>query len=98
MYGLIGKMLAAPGKREELIGILMESTGEMPGCLNYIVARDLTDENAIWISEVWDSKENHAASLQIPEVRAAIARAMPIIAGFAEQFETEPVGGVGLQG
>jgi len=98
MYGLIGKMLAAPGKREELIAILMESTGEMPGCLSYIVARDPGDENAIWISEVWDSKENHAASLQIPEVRAAIARAMPIIAGFAEQFETEPVGGVGLPG
>jgi quinol monooxygenase YgiN len=96
MYGLIGKMLAAPGKREELVAILMESTGEMPGCLNYIVARDSKDENAIWISEVWDSKESHAASLQIPEVRAVIARAMPIIAGFAEQFETEPVGGVGL--
>lgn len=96
MYGLIGKMLAAPGKREELVAILMESTGEMPGCLNYIVARDPKEENAIWISEVWDSKESHAASLQIPEVRAVIARAMPIIAGFAEQFETEPVGGVGL--
>lgn len=96
MYGLIGKMLAAPGKREELLSILMESTGDMPGCLNYVVARDPADENGIWISEVWTNKDSHGASLQLPQVQAAIARARPIIAGFADQFETEPVGGVGL--
>ena len=31
MFGLIGKMRAAPGKRDELIAILLESTGAMPG-------------------------------------------------------------------
>jgi quinol monooxygenase YgiN len=96
MFGLIGKMLAAPGQRDTLIGILLESTTAMPGCLSYIIAKDVKDENAIWISEVWDSKDSHAASLTLPEVKAAIAKARPLIAGFGDYFTTEPVGGVGL--
>lgn len=96
MYGLIGKMKAAPGKRDELVAILLEPHEGMPGCLSYIVATDPGDADAVWITEVWDSKENHAASLQIPHVKDQIGRAMPIIAGFGEHFETEPLGGVGL--
>jgi hypothetical protein len=30
MYGLIGKMIAAPGRRDELIAILLESVTNMP--------------------------------------------------------------------
>jgi quinol monooxygenase YgiN len=96
MYGLIGKMLAAPGQRDTLIAILLESTTNMPGCLSYIVAKDVKDENTIWISEVWDNKDSHAASLTLPEVKAAIGKARPLIAGFGDYFTTEPVGGVGL--
>ena len=96
MFGLIGKMMAAPGQRDALIGILLESTTTMPGCLSYIVAKDVKDENAIWISEVWDNKDSHAASLTLPEVKAAIAKARPLIAGFGDYSTTEPVGGVGL--
>ena len=97
MYGLIGRMTAAEGERENLIAILLEGSGEMPGCLSYIVAKDATDENAIWITEVWDSKKSHQNSLALPSVQEAIAKARPIIAGFGpERFETEPMGGQGL--
>ena len=40
MHGLIGKMTAAEGKRDDLIAILLRGTKEMPGCLSYIVAKD----------------------------------------------------------
>jgi quinol monooxygenase YgiN len=96
MYGLIGQMKAAPGKRDDLVAILREGTEAMPGCLSYILALDPTDADAIWITEVWTDKESHAASLKLPSVQAAIARARPIIAGFGHRFETVPVGGVGL--
>ena len=82
MYGLIGKATCVPGKRDEFIGILLEGVGAMPGCLSYVVARDPTDADAIWITEVWDSKESHAASLQLPAIREAIKRGRPLIAGF----------------
>jgi quinol monooxygenase YgiN len=96
MYGLIGKMLAAPGKREELLAILLDNSQAMPGCLSYIVARDPASEDGIWITEVWDSRDTHQGSLQLPHVQAMIGKARPIIAGFGERFETEPLGGVGL--
>ena len=98
MYGLIGRMKAVPGQRDVLAAILLEGTGEMPGCLSYIVARDPADADALWITEVWDSADSHRASLQLPAVQAAIVRGRPLIAGFDSQTETEPLGGVGLAG
>jgi quinol monooxygenase YgiN len=68
----------------------------MPGCLSYVVARDPVDADAIWITEVWASEADHAASLQLPAVQAAIAQGRPLIAGFGERYTTEPVGGHGL--
>lgn len=97
MYGLIGKITTAPGKREEFIGILLSGTKAMPGCLSYIVARDTTDAEGIWVTEVWDSKDSHAASLSLPSVREAIAKGKPLIAGFSNRVETVPVGGQGLK-
>lgn len=96
MYGLIGKLLAVPGKRAELMEILLESADEMPGCLSYIVAEDTADVNAFWVTEVWESPEHHRASLSLPSVQNAIARGRPLIAGFGERFETRPIGGHGL--
>lgn len=96
MYGLIGKMLAVAGERDALIDILLEGVGDMPGCLSYVVARDLQDPDAIWITEVWDSQESHEASLSLPSVQEAIGKGRPLIAGFGERFVTEPVGGHGL--
>lgn len=98
MYGLIGKMLAAPGQRDALVAILLDGTTQMPGCRSYIVATDPADENAIWITEVWDDAASHKASLSLPAVQAAIAKARPIIAGFGERFVTTPLGGAGLTG
>ncbi|UYO00758.1 MAG: antibiotic biosynthesis monooxygenase [Devosia sp.] len=96
MYGLIGKILAAPGRRDDLLAIMLDGAVPMEGCRSYIIARDPASEDGIWITEVWDSKELHAASLQIPAVRETISKAKPIIAGFGERFETEPMGGQGL--
>ena len=96
MYGLIGKMIAVTDKRDELIAILLAGTSRMPGCLSYIVAKDASDVNAIWITEVWDSKASHDASLSLPSVKDAIAKGRPLIAGFSDSVATMPVGGYGL--
>ena len=74
MYGLIGKMTTAPGKRDEVIAILVGVAANMPGCLSYIIAKDIKDADAIWISEAWDSKASHDASLSLPSVKATIAK------------------------
>lgn len=96
MYGLIGKMLAQKGKGDELLAIMLDGQVPMPGCRSYVIARDPANADALWITEVWDDKESHAASLHLPAVQATIARARPLIAGFGEHFETEPAGGIGI--
>ncbi len=96
MYGLIGKMMAAPGQRDELAEILLEGTEDMPGCLSYVIALDPADVDALWITEVWDSQGSHEASLALPAVRQAIEKGRPLIAGFGERTITQPIGGHGL--
>ena len=96
MYGIIGKMSVVAGQRDALIKILIEGVASMPGCQSYIVAKDHSDSNAIWITEVWDSQASHQSSLSLASVQNAIAVGRPMIAGFGERFETIPVGGHGL--
>lgn len=96
MYGLIGKIETAPGRRDELIAILIEGVAGMPGCLSYVAAKDQRDQNAIWVTEVWDSRESHAGSLALPSVQTAIEKGKPLIVGIGERIETTPIGGQGL--
>lgn len=96
MYGLIGKILAVEGQRDALADILLDGMRDMPGCLSYVVAKDPQDENALWVTEVWGSGEAHRASLSLASVQDAIARGKPLIAGFGERIETQPLGGHGL--
>lgn len=98
LHGLIGKMKAQPGKRAELVALLTGGTADMPGCLAYIVAEDAKDEDGIWISEVWLTRQHHVDSLKLPAVRDSIAKGRPLIAGFEMHVETRPVGGAGIGG
>lgn len=92
-YGMIGKMTAVAGKRDELVAILGAGVDAMPGCLAYLVAEDAKHPDSIWITEIWDSKASHEASLQLPAVREAIAKGRPLIAGFELSVETRPLPG-----
>ena len=91
-FGLIGKIKARPGQRDALLAVLTGDWGEMPGCAAYLIARDVADSDAIWVSEVWQSREAHKASLELPGVKDAIARGRPLIAGFEMSVETRPLG------
>ena len=96
MWGLIAKITLLPGKRDEIIEILKESAADMPGCLSYVVAKDTSDENAIWVTEVWDSVSSHDASLSLPAVKNAIPRGKALVSSFEKIAVTNPVWGAGL--
>lgn len=91
-YGLIGQMMAKPGKRAELAAILLEGTGDMPGNMGYVVGEDSANADALWIVEIWQTKDAHAQSLNLPGVQASIAKGRPLIAGFGQRFEFKPLG------
>jgi quinol monooxygenase YgiN len=90
MYGLISRIRATKGKRGELAAILA-GVGDMPGCSSYQVGLEVSDPDALWVTEVWQSAQAHAASLELPFVRAAIERGKPLIASFDQRIEIEPV-------
>lgn len=96
MYGLIVKMTIVPGKRDEMVRVLQESAAGMPGCFSYVVAKDATNENALWVTEVWDSQASHDAALSLPAVKASIPQGRALVSNFERVAATVPVWGVGL--
>lgn len=56
MYGLITQFLTTPENREALVAVLVAGSKDMPGCLSYVVAKDATKADTIWITEVWQTK------------------------------------------
>ncbi|MGW3917210.1 hypothetical protein ACWEBX_37820 [Streptomyces sp. NPDC005070] len=50
----------------------------------------------IWVTEVWQSKDHHDASLELPEANAAIGKAMPLLTGEFTRQELSVAGGLGL--
>jgi quinol monooxygenase YgiN len=97
-YGYIGSMKTTPGHREEVAATLTagaESLRDL-GCQLYLVGASDTDSETIWVSEVWDSKEHHDASLETPETKAAIAKVMPMLTGEFTRQELTVLGGLGV--
>jgi quinol monooxygenase YgiN len=91
-YGMIGKITATAGRGRDLAALLMAGAGGMPGCRAYLVALDAANPDVVWVTETWDSKAAHAASLKLPAVQAAIRKARPIMAGFETVAELNPLG------
>lgn len=97
-FGLHGTLKAKPGERDRLLAVLLDAANgasAMPGCRLYVVSLVPDDADAIAVTEIWDDKAAHDASLSLESVRATIARARPFIAGFGSSSSFTPVGGVG---
>jgi quinol monooxygenase YgiN len=98
-FGLHGKLTAQPGQRDALVEILLQAAdllGSAPGCEIYFVSTSLTEPDAIWVTEVWRSETDHAASLGYPGVKELIVKAKPLIASMSDSARTMPIGGKGL--
>ena len=100
-YRLHGKLTATSGNGDKLAGILLQAAqlvSTAKGCQLYLVSRDQSDLDSVWVTEVWDSKQDHDDSLQVAGVRERIAQAMPMLAGRPEKGqELEVLGGAGLR-
>ena len=98
-FGMFVKVIAHQGQREALVRHLLTAAdlvGKAQGCELYVVHTSPTEPDTVWVTEVWRSKADHAASLSINGVRELIAKARPLIAEMSEPILTIPVGGKGL--
>jgi len=99
-FALCGKMAAHAGKRDALTAVMKEAlsgVSKVPGCLLYLVFEDLEDENCLWITEIWTSKEAHDSSLKDPSVLRTISMAREYL-DFSRmtQAKLNPLFGVGM--
>jgi quinol monooxygenase YgiN len=96
-YFLYGKFTVKAGLAEELVTILLEASrlvSTAKGCRLYIIGKDSNDKNSVWVTEVWDSKEDHDNSLKVEGVKELISKAMPMFAEQPQKIkELEIVGG-----
>ena len=99
-YGLFGKLKATAGNGDQLASILLEASRLMataPGCHVYIVSRDVQDDTLVWITEVWDTEQDHDNSLNVAGVNQLISRAIPLLEGKPESgIKLTVLGGKGL--
>lgn len=93
-YINVGTLKAHPGKAAEVVEILTDPAADLGahGCLNYDVGLDQDDPDTVLVAERWESADAHAASLGLPEVQAAIRRAMPLLTGEMGGWRFEVVG------
>ncbi|WP_152395716.1 putative quinol monooxygenase [Paenibacillus guangzhouensis] len=95
---LFGQLKANPGQRDELAQTMLanvETLRNMEGCIYYILNESIDDPDLLWIMEMWENADAHAASLKNENVRALIERCRPLIAG-GSAIPVRPIGGKGL--
>jgi quinol monooxygenase YgiN len=99
-YFLHGKLTAKSGHRDELAAILIEASqlvSTAKGCKLYVIGKAESAPNDVYVTEIWESKEDHDNSLKLEGVRALIMKAMPLIDGQPTKGqELEIVGGTGI--
>ncbi|MBC5992385.1 putative quinol monooxygenase [Pontibacter cellulosilyticus] len=97
-YGLHGKLQAKDGNGDALAAILLQASqlvSTAKGCHLYLVSKDAQNPDSIWITEVWNSKEDHDNSLQLDGVGALISQAIPLMADKPTKgLELEVLGGL----
>jgi quinol monooxygenase YgiN len=98
LYGYIGSMRVKPGHRDDVAAILVSASAGLRelGCQLYVVSLSQSDDDVIWVSEVWLTKQEHDASLQTAEAREAIDKAMPMLTGEFTSQELTVAGGLGI--
>ncbi len=78
-----GTLGTKPGKRDELVAQLVRRNEALRalGCQLYEVGTNAEQPDTVFVVEIWDSAAAHSASLQDPDVAAAITAARPLLDG-----------------
>jgi len=94
VFANAGTLGAARGRRDELVAHLTRRNPALAaaGCLLYEVGVDDGEPDTVFVIELWASAAAHRASLALPEVRASIEAARPLLSGVFGGFRFDVVG------
>lgn len=93
-FANVGTLGVTPGHRDELVAILTRRSPELAeaGCLLYEVGISDDQPEEVFVAELWESADAHAASLQLASVKEAIAEARPLLSGHMDGIRFTVVG------
>jgi quinol monooxygenase YgiN len=98
-FGMHVEFTAVEGRGDELEALLLAAAAGLEGegrCRMYVVSRSPDRPETVWVTELWDSREAHQASLRSPATRELIGRAMELMAASPSATALRPVGGKGV--
>ncbi|MQY29790.1 hypothetical protein NRB56_53830 [Nocardia sp. RB56] len=83
MFSVFGRMIALPGRRDEVIALIKESAlaaGDDSGLLTYTVNTALDDPDALWVTELWIDQEAHDTATRSDPVTEVTQRFLELLA------------------
>jgi quinol monooxygenase YgiN len=89
MFSVYGRMTALPGRRDELIAVLLEgfrAGGDDCGLLGYSINAAFDDPDTIWLTQLWTDKEAHDTTTRSEPMVAVSCRVPPLLARQPEGF------------
>lgn len=99
-YMLHNKLQANNGNGHNLAAVLIEASkfvATVNGCSLYANSIDKENGDDIWVTEIWETKEDHDNSLQNDSVRELITLAMPYLDGRPSKGRVmDLIGGFGV--
>lgn len=93
------KAKAKPGKGDALAAELLDvahALRDVPGCELYVVNRDPSDPDVVWVTELWRTEHHMQDALEATGAADRIRAVRELVAedGF-ERIDLEPCGGIG---
>lgn len=98
-FSLLNKFVVQDGKKEEMIGILLEAAESMEDldeCEVYLVNINENEPGSVYVYEVWIDEGAHQASLGLEAIQKLISRAKPIIKSLERISTLKIKGGKGI--
>jgi quinol monooxygenase YgiN len=93
------RLLAVPGKRDELVAKFLESAEAQrgnPDCELMLVSAAPDSADVVYLTEVWSSEAEWEKVRRSPEVQAWAASMPALVGGPPESTALEVVGGKGV--
>lgn len=88
MFSVFGRMTALPGRRDELIALLLDgfrASGD-GGLLAYSINAAFDDPDTIWLTQLWTDREAHDATTRSEQIAALTRQVPPLLAQQPEGF------------
>jgi len=99
-HAVYTRFITHPNKGATLIDILMKANHVVSvakGCRLYIINHTAENTDHIWVTELWDTQEDHAISLTLDGCKELSAAAVPLLIAPPEQVVLKAVAGKGVE-